>query len=125
MKAQKAFNVQGPAFLNVLSPCPLGWRHTSDITIELSKIAMDTCFWPIYEVENGVWKLNYKPANKKPIMEWIKPQGRYKHLLKPENQKIVEVIQNNVDREWEKLKKLCGAKEPPTQSQPQTNPDKA
>ena len=127
MKAKKAFEVKGPAFLNVLSPCPLGWRHQSDITIELSKIAMDTCFWPIYEIIEGVWKLNYNPSVKKPIEEWIKPQGRYKHLLKPENQHIIEKIQKNIDAEWAKLKKMCGVVDPkPTEetpSQPEASQD--
>ncbi len=106
-KAQKAFNVKGPAFLNVLSPCPLGWRFASDQSVEIAKLAVKTRFWPLIECENGKWTLNKDVTNPLPIIEWIKPQKRYKHLLKPENKGIIEKIQKHVDSEWERIKKLC------------------
>ena len=108
-KAEKAFAVKGPAFINVLSPCVPGWKYPSNMTLKIAKMAVDTCFWPLFEVENDEWKLNYDPGeNKKPIMEWLKMQKRFRHLMKPENSHIVEQLQKNVDFRWEKLKKLCG-----------------
>jgi pyruvate ferredoxin oxidoreductase beta subunit len=70
---------------------------------------VDTCFWPLYEVINGKeWKVTYKPKEKKPIIEWLKLQGRFKHLLKPENEEILKAIQDNVDLEWQYLLKRSG-----------------
>jgi pyruvate ferredoxin oxidoreductase beta subunit len=79
------------------------------LSVKLAKMAVDTCFWPLFEIENDVWTLNYDPGpNKKPMIEWLKMQGRFRHLLKPENAHIVETIQKNVDLRWEQLKKMCG-----------------
>lgn len=102
-KAQKAFNADGPAFLNILAPCPRGWRYPEEDTVDIAKLAIDTGFWPLYEVENGILKVTYKPKERKPVMEWLKSQGRYKHLFKPENEAIIESIQKHVDKVWEKL----------------------
>lgn len=105
-KSEKAFNAEGPAFLNVLALCHRGWRYPQDNAIEVAKLAVDTCFWPLYEIENGKkFKVNYKPREKKPIAEWFKMQGRFKHLLKPENAQVLEQIQQVVDEEWEYLLK--------------------
>ncbi len=108
-KSEKAFSVDGPAFMNVISPCPLGWAHPSDKTLEVAKLAVDTCFWPLFEVENGTtWKLSYKPAAKKPITEYFKSQARFRHLLRPENSAIVEEMQKRIDDDWAALLKRCG-----------------
>ncbi|MBN2459280.1 pyruvate ferredoxin oxidoreductase [Candidatus Woesearchaeota archaeon] len=108
-KSEKAFAAKGPAFINVLSPCVPGWKYPSSQSIKLAKLAVDTCFWPLFEIENDTWILNYDPGiNKKPIIEWLKLQGRFRHLMKPENAHIVEQIQNNIDLRWEQLKKWCG-----------------
>ncbi|MBD3262122.1 MAG: pyruvate ferredoxin oxidoreductase [Candidatus Altiarchaeales archaeon] len=103
-KVEKALEVEGPCFMNILSVCPRGWRTKTEDGIEISKQATETCFWPLFEVEDGrKWTVNYKPSEKKPIREWIKLQGRFKHLLKPENQHIIEDIQKEVDRSWQDL----------------------
>ncbi|MBI5232780.1 MAG: pyruvate ferredoxin oxidoreductase [Deltaproteobacteria bacterium] len=107
-KAEKALKVQGPTFLNVLSPCPLGWYSKPEDAMKDSKLAVDTCYWPLYEVENGVLKITYKPKEKKPIIEWLKPQGRFKHFLKPENKGLVSALQERVDLEWQRLVDLDG-----------------
>ena len=109
-KAHKAFYTKGPAFINVLSPCHRGWRFPLEDTIKISKLAVQTNFWPLYEVENGKWKINYKPRERLPITEWMKPQGRYKHLLTPENESIVKEIQQEIDDNWERLLALSGEK---------------
>jgi pyruvate ferredoxin oxidoreductase beta subunit len=108
-KSQKAFAANGPAFINVLSLCHRGWRYPQENALTVAKIAVDTCFWPLYEVINGKeWKVTYKPKEKKPIIEWLKLQGRFKHLLKPENEEILKAIQDNVDLEWQYLLKRSG-----------------
>ena len=104
-KAQKAFAVEGPAFLNVFAPCPRGWRIASNQTIEFAKLAVQTGFWPLYEVEDGVWRQTVKVVNRKPIEEFLKPQGRFKHLFKPENAALLAELQADVDRAWEQLQR--------------------
>jgi pyruvate ferredoxin oxidoreductase beta subunit len=106
-KAEKAFAVEGPAFLNILSPCPRGWRTKPEDTIEIAKLAVQTCFWPLFEVEDGVWRVTTKVANKKPIEEFLKPQGRFKHLFKPENAELLASVQVEVDRYWDYIQKRC------------------
>ncbi|MEN8006508.1 MAG: thiamine pyrophosphate-dependent enzyme [Candidatus Krumholzibacteriota bacterium] len=106
MKVEKALAADGPAFLNILMPCTVGWHFDPAIGIELSKEAVETNFWPLFEVENGVYKINQKPKERKPIVDWMKKQGRFKHLFKPGNEHILETSQQYVDSEWEKLLKL-------------------
>jgi len=65
----------------VLQPCTLGWQYPADKTIEIAKLAVETKFWPLYEVENGKYKLTYKPSKDIPIIDFLKTQGRFKHLL--------------------------------------------
>lgn len=107
-KARKGVAADGPAFINVLSSCNRGWRHPTDMTLEMSRLAADTCFWPLYEVEKQEWKLNYRPKEKLPIEEFLKPQGRFRHLFKEENRHIIEELQAEVDRRWEALLKRTG-----------------
>lgn len=107
-KAEKALKVDGPSFLNIISPCPLGWYSKPEESIEAAKVAVETCYWVLYEVENGVLKVNYKPKEKKPIAEWLKMQGRFKHLLKPENKELLDKLQGYIDKEWERLLSLDG-----------------
>ncbi len=103
-KVQKAIAVDGPAFINILSPCQLFWAYPPEKTIKISRLAVETNLWPLYEVENGKYKINYTPSNPLPVIEWIKSQGRFKHLLAPENQSVVEKIQKETDRQWQALK---------------------
>jgi pyruvate ferredoxin oxidoreductase beta subunit len=109
-KARKAVAADGPAFINVIAPCPRGWRHDPAISIEVSQVATETCIWPLFEVENGEWKLNYKPREKKPVIEWLKMQGRFRHLRTPAFEHIIDEIQERVDAEWERLLERCGEK---------------
>jgi pyruvate ferredoxin oxidoreductase beta subunit len=104
-KVQKALEIRGPKFMNIISPCNRGWRSRTDDSILLSRLAVETCFWPLFEVENGVTKITFKPKEKKPIVDFLKAQGRFKHLFKPENELILQKIQEEIDREWERLKK--------------------
>ena len=105
MKAKKAAAADGPAVLNVLTPCPRGWRHASDQTMAMCKLAADTCYWPLYEVDQGKTIVNYKPREKQPVSEWLKAQGRFRHLFRPAYDWLLEEIQGKVDEEWERLLK--------------------
>lgn len=112
-KASKGFEAGGPAFLNTLTPCPRGWRHPSDRTIEISRLAVETCVWPLYEYENGKFSLTAESARiakgtleKKPVTEWIASQGRFRHLTKDRWIDLVDSIQEEIDRKWERLIKL-------------------
>jgi pyruvate ferredoxin oxidoreductase beta subunit len=77
------------------------------MTMEIVKLACDSKFWPLYEVENGKYKLNYNPSKVVPITDYLKPQGRYKHLFRPENRPLLDKIQQHVNGEWEKIVRLC------------------
>jgi len=106
-KAEKSFDTDGPAFLNVLSPCPGEWKTPSAKTIELTRLASDTCIWPIFEIKNGFKiTVNYKPKQKLPVTEWLKTQQRFTHLLCQENKWIVDKIQEEVDNDWNYLLSL-------------------
>jgi pyruvate ferredoxin oxidoreductase beta subunit len=102
-KFKKALETEGPKFINAFSPCNRGWRSATDDAILLSRLAADTCYWPLYEIEDGVTKINYVPKEKKPIEEFLKPQGRFKHMFAPGNEWIVRRLQEEIDREWERL----------------------
>jgi pyruvate ferredoxin oxidoreductase beta subunit len=106
-KAKKAFEVDGPAFLNVLCLCPTEWKYEEAMGIKLAQLSAETCVWPLYEVENGKYKINFKPKEKKPVLEWLKSQGRFRHLFKEENAWMIEEIQKGVDRDWEEINKLA------------------
>lgn len=105
-KSEKAIYTKGPTFLNVMSPCPRGWGYPTDMLMVINKLAADTCYWPLYEVENGVYKITYKPTKKLPIEEFLKPQKRFKHMFKQSNEWMIEEFQKEVDRRWEELLKL-------------------
>jgi pyruvate ferredoxin oxidoreductase beta subunit len=108
MKSKKAFDTKGPAFINILAPCQRGWRHPHNMAVHIAKAAVETRFWPLLEVENGrKWTLNRDVKKPKPITDWLKPQGRFKHLFKPENKQLIETIQQHVNDEWERIKRLC------------------
>jgi pyruvate ferredoxin oxidoreductase beta subunit len=102
-KVEKAINTEGPTFLNILSPCHRGWRMKEEESIDICRVAVDTCFWPLYEVEDGNYKVNYKPKEKKPITDFLVPQGRFKHILDGKHDDVIAALQADVDREWARL----------------------
>lgn len=107
-KSEKAIYTNGPAFLNVLAPCPRGWQYDTADLMEINKLAVETCFWPLYEVIDGKYTISYKPKNKLPAVDFLKTQGRFKHLFKPGNEFMIEDIQAEVDKRWNSLLKLAG-----------------
>ncbi len=107
-KSEKAFAVEGPAFLNVLASCPRGWRCAYNKSVEIAKVGVQTGYWPLFEVEDGVWRMTVKVRERKPIEEFLKSQGRFRHLLKPENAELLAEIQAEVDAHWEYILGRCG-----------------
>ncbi|MDH5438593.1 MAG: thiamine pyrophosphate-dependent enzyme [Candidatus Bathyarchaeota archaeon] len=114
-KARKGLEVKGPAFLHALAPCPRGWRYDTSKTIEIARLAVETCVFPLWEAVDGEHSLSapskviaLKPERKKPVREYLKNQGRFRHLFTPEFEHIIDEIEHIVDRRWKLLLKKCG-----------------
>lgn len=106
-KVEKAVALGGPAFLNVMSNCPLGWGHEPAAGLDIMRAAQDSLFWPLYEVVHGEYHLTYRPRRVIPIADFLKTQRRFAHLLKPGNEAILESIQRQIEDEWVRLLTLC------------------
>ena len=107
VKSEKAIYTPGAAFLNVLTPCPRGWKYNTAELMQICKMAVETCYWPLFEVEDGKWTLSYQPKHKLPVEEFLKTQGRFKHMFKKGNERLIEEFQAEVDRRWEDLLFKC------------------
>jgi pyruvate ferredoxin oxidoreductase beta subunit len=106
-KAERAANSDGPTFLNVLSDCPVGWGHEPRIGPRVVNAAVDSLFWPLYEVVDGRYRVTYRPEKVVPVDEWLAPQKRFAHLMRSENRPLVEEIQRRVEADWEALLGRC------------------
>jgi pyruvate ferredoxin oxidoreductase beta subunit len=112
-KIKKAMSIKGPKYIEILAPCPPGWRFSMDKTVEMGRMAVDTGAWSLWECENDVMTFNgksklllEKKVERKPVEEWIKYQGRFSHLFKPErDEKRLKAIQEHVDHLWERYRK--------------------
>ena len=103
-KAAKAISTAGPTFINALSPCTTEWKFKPEDTVEIADLAVETCMFPLYEIEDGhKLTITYRPKQKLPVEEYLSRQGRFSHLFKPENSWVLEEIQKEVDRYWEYL----------------------
>ena len=119
-KARKGIEVDGPAFLHVFAPCPRGWRSDSSKSIELSRLAVETCIFPLWEAVNGEYQLSTPSKvmalapqkKKKPVREYLQVQGRFRHLFTPKNEKMLDEIQRGTDQKWNRLLKKCGIAPP-------------
>lgn len=100
-KVEKAAKIDGPAYIHILSVCPTGWRTPTDTTISLGRLAIRTGIFPLYEIENGKYKLNVDPPQLRPVEDYIKLQGRFRHL----SSETIADIQDRVNAEYAKLKK--------------------
>ena len=98
-KVKKALSIKGPKYIQIHVPCPLGWRHDSGLTYAVGKLAVETGLYPLFEYENGQLAA-VKKIQPKPVEEYLKVQGRFKHLLgKPEEiQKVQAVADHNIQR---------------------------
>jgi pyruvate ferredoxin oxidoreductase beta subunit len=106
-KAEQAGAAAGPAFLNVLSDCPVGWGHEPRDFKRILDAAVDTRFWPLYEVVDGAYRLTYEPKERVPVEAWLRTQTRFAHLLLEENADLLAYIQRQIDEEWAALLRLC------------------
>ena len=103
-KSAKAMSTVGPTFINALSPCTTEWKFKPEDTVEIADLAVETCMFPLYEIEDGhKLTITYKPKNKLPVEEYLSKQGRFSHLFKPDNKWVIEKIQEEIDRYWEYL----------------------
>jgi pyruvate ferredoxin oxidoreductase beta subunit len=102
-KAKKAIETDGPSFLLVFSPCTNNWKFPTSQYVNVAKLATETNFWPLYEIEKGKLKINWATEKPKPVSEFLKTQGRFKHLFKEENKSHLEEIQKMVNDEWQGL----------------------
>ena len=116
-KVRKGLEVEGPAFLHVFAPCPRGWRSNPAKSIEYAKLAVETCVFPVWESVNGQCQLStpsklvaLAPQKKKPVADYLQGQGRFRHMFKPQNTKLLEDVQRITDERWERLLKKCGEK---------------
>jgi pyruvate ferredoxin oxidoreductase beta subunit len=99
-KVKKAVSIKGPKYIQIHVPCPLGWRHETERTYQLARLAVETGLYPLIEYENGKLAAVRKIAQPKPVEEYLKAQGRFKHLLNnPEQIKqIQEIADNNIQK---------------------------
>jgi pyruvate ferredoxin oxidoreductase beta subunit len=107
-KVRRAAAIKGPAVIHVLAPCPLGWRFETSETIRLAKLAVQTRYFPLYEVDKGKYKLSMKVPKPIPLEEFLKPQGRFRHLFAPEFTKNLEELRRQVESNWNRIAQLCG-----------------
>jgi pyruvate ferredoxin oxidoreductase beta subunit len=103
-KVKKAMDVKGPSYIQILSVCPTGWRCPTENAIEVGRLAVQTGIFPLYEIENGQYEINVVPDTLKPVIDYTKGQGRFRHL----SEKDLEHIQQKVNLDWTKLKELAG-----------------
>ena len=99
-KVKKGLAVNGPAFINVFSVCPTGWRSAVDLSVRLGRLAVQTGVFPLYEVVNGKYKITVEPSPMRPVQDYLKPQGRFRHL----SENDVKEIQERTLREYNMLK---------------------
>jgi pyruvate ferredoxin oxidoreductase alpha subunit len=108
-KAQWYAKREGLVYGKVLAFCPLNWRTTDDAAEEVLQAALDSCFFPLYEVEKGNTVITYDPdavGRRRPVAEWLGLMGKTKHLLSPDNAEHLEAIEKEVERRWLRLKAM-------------------
>ncbi len=106
-KAKKALEMEGPRFLLVLQPCTNLWKFPTSQYVNIGKLATETNFWPLWEYEDRKYKINWATEDPKVLPEFLKTQGRFKHLFKPGNEKVIAEMQKEVDENWKKLVNLA------------------
>ena len=108
-KVSAAVAVDGPSFLNVLTDCPVGWGHEPRLMPRVLKAAVDSHYWPLYEVVDGRYTLSYEPKPVIPVADWLRLQKRFAHLLQPDARPVLDRIQAQVDADWSDLLGRCAA----------------
>lgn len=110
-KVQKAAEVDGPALVHVIAPCPLGWRFKTEQTIQMARLAVQTRYFPLYEVERGKYKMSVSPLPK-PLDDFLRMQGRFNHLFQSQYAAELTALKNQVEQRWAALQELCQGKHP-------------
>jgi len=105
-KVKRGVEIEGPAYVHILSPCPTGWRCQPNLSIEIGRLAVETGVFPLYEVINGKYRLSFDLPELKPVKEYMKKQGRFRHLTED----VIEKIQARVEAEYLELKEKAGVK---------------
>jgi pyruvate ferredoxin oxidoreductase beta subunit len=105
-KVRKALSYDGPTFIHMLTPCDRGWRFDPDQTVRIAKLAVDTKFFPLYEVENGKYRITVPVPRPKPLEDYLKTQGRFKHLLRPEYAEVLEALKKQVDEYYRHVERM-------------------
>ena len=100
-KVDKAAKAAGPAYLHILAVCPTGWRVPANTTINLGRLAVTTGIFPLYEIVAGKYKLNVDPPKLLPVDDYLKLQGRFRHM----SPQTMAAIQDRVTAEYARLKK--------------------
>jgi len=103
-KVAKAVAIPGPAYVHILSVCPTGWRCPSELTIKMGRLAVETGIFPLYEIEDGKYKLNVKRAKLKPVQDYFGLQGRFRHL----SEDTVIELQQRVEKDYFNLVEKAG-----------------
>jgi pyruvate ferredoxin oxidoreductase beta subunit len=106
-KAKKASMIRGPAYIHIFSPCPTGWRCAVEDAVQTGRLVVQTKIFPLYEVIDGKYRLSRKIKKPKPVTEYFKLQRRFRHLTEED----IAMIQERVDREYDRLLELCGVSE--------------
>jgi pyruvate/2-oxoacid:ferredoxin oxidoreductase beta subunit len=104
-KVKKALSIKGCKYIHIYSPCPTGHRYPPEKAIEISRLAVESGMWPMYEVENGVYRFTVKPRERKPVKEYLLSQGRFRHLTEEELEKL-QIISDKEYNHLEKLEKI-------------------
>lgn len=99
-KIKKGAAAEGPAYVHILCVCPTGWGVGSEETIKLGRLAVQTGFFPLYEVDNGQYRITVDCEEFLPLERYLQPQGRFRHLTG----EMVDFIRRRVFEQWEKLK---------------------
>ena len=100
-KITEAKKIRGMKYIHILSPCPTGWRYPERLTPNIGRLAVETNFYPLYEVRDGWEYIITEQSKGLPVEQYLLPQGRFKHL----NQKDLDLLQVEVDRNWDELTK--------------------
>jgi len=99
-KVRRGVNTEGPAYLHILSVCPTGWRCPPDLSVRIGRLAVETGIFPLYEVVDGQYKLSLDFPTLRPVTDYMKLQGRFRHLS-PDD---INKIQARVIEDYEKLR---------------------
>lgn len=106
-KVKKAYSFEGPKFILVFSPCVNQWKYPTQDGLSIAQLATESNFWPLYEIQEGKYRITYEPKKAQPIQSFYQTQGRFRHLFgKKDTKKILKFIQNDVDHQWKRLKNM-------------------